>query len=124
MILIVEDDFELSRTLQRTLTRLGYQCQTVADGWEATKRRISNGISLILMDIGLPVMDGLQATKEIRKFEKQKGDNQVPIIAFTAGVAEKSECMQAGMNGYLLKPVLTEDLQAVINKWQVPRKGK
>ena len=71
---------------------------------------------LILMDIQMPIMNGYEATKEIRKTEKGKF---IPIIALTAGtiVGEKEKCLEAGMNDYISKPIIKEILQTKLVQW-------
>ena len=71
---------------------------------------------LILMDIQMPVMNGYEATLEIRKI---KIAEHVPIIALTAGiiVGEREKCIRSGMNDYLSKPIIKDELEKMIGKW-------
>ena len=71
---------------------------------------------IILMDIQMPIMNGYEATTEIRKLNSGK---QTPIIALTAGtvMGEKDKCLEAGMNDYASKPIVKEILEAIILKW-------
>ena len=71
---------------------------------------------VILMDISMPIVDGLEATRNIREFEKANGLNQTPIIALTANAFEsdKKNCFDAGMNGFVAKPIIIDALFAEI----------
>jgi len=86
------------------------------DGAEAVEQYQKNGPDLILMDIQMPQINGIEATKKIRAMEK---DIEIPIIALTAGSlpGEKEKCMQAGMSDFLTKPLLKQTLADMIRKW-------
>lgn len=86
------------------------------DGVEAVEQYQKNSPDLILMDIQMPQLNGIEATKKIRTLEK---DIEIPIIALTAGSlpGEKEKCMQAGMSDFLTKPLLKQTLSDMIQKW-------
>jgi CheY-like chemotaxis protein len=86
------------------------------DGVEAVEQYQKNSPDLILMDIQMPQLNGIEATKKIRTMEK---DIEIPIIALTAGSlpGEKEKCMQAGMSDFLTKPLLKQTLSDMIRKW-------
>ena len=108
-VLLVEDSRTSAAIMQLELDALGYECILATDGKEAIKKAKDERPDLILMDMSLPKMDGLQATQEIRKIpETQK----VPIIALTARAmpGDKEKCLQAGCDEYLVKPVSHRDL--------------
>jgi CheY-like chemotaxis protein len=90
----------------------------VANGEEALQALKRKSFDLVLMDVQMPVMDGLEATLAIRKLEGLSG-RHVPIIALTANVLEehRKEAQQAGFDDYLSKPVKLEDLRAKILTW-------
>jgi CheY-like chemotaxis protein len=77
----------------------------------------NNTVDVILMDIHMPEMDGISATREIRRLEDPL-KSKVPIIALTANILhqEKDECLLAGMNGFVIKPFTIEKLLNVIGK--------
>jgi len=72
---------------------------------------------VILMDVHMPEMDGLTATREIRRLEGRNGD--VPVLALTANVMseDKDRCFRAGMDAFLPKPLVAEELDAVLHEW-------
>ncbi len=86
------------------------------DGVEAVEEYQRNSLDLILMDIQMPQLNGIEATKKIRGMEK---NIEIPIIALTAGSlpGEKEKCMQAGMSDFLTKPLLKQTLTFMIRKW-------
>lgn len=114
-ILIVED-YEDSRMFMRFLIEsYGYQVTEAADGVEAVESFKQQPPDLVLMDISMPVMDGLTATKAIRSFE---GTQNIPIIAVTAyGERYYERAIEAGCNDLIDKPVDFEILEPVINKY-------
>lgn len=119
--LVVEDNPVNQRVASAMLARLGYHTDTVANGEEAvnTVKRNHLGYDLILMDCQMPVMDGYEATRQIREWERSNGQQGVPIIALTADVlpATESICLGSGMNDFLAKPVRKEKLQEVLSRW-------
>ncbi len=114
-ILVVEDDPTLRLLAKHSLYHLGYECIVAASGEEALTEDFSQ-ISLIFMDIGLPGMDGNQATKLIRETEMKESRARVPIIALTAQATRES-VMRAGMDDFLQKPAMLDDLSCMIKKW-------
>jgi CheY-like chemotaxis protein len=115
IILVVEDDPVLRLTAQKQLAHLGHLSETVETGEEAIKR-IADNIVLIFMDVGLPGMDGRQATIRIREQEVQQQRSHVPIIALTAH-SDQERCLLAGMDDFLQKPALVEDVRRMLDKW-------
>ena len=116
-ILLVEDN-ELNRDmLARRLARQGYDVVTAEDGVEGVALAASGRPDLILMDVSLPVMDGLEATRQIRRLEAHAG---VPIIALTANAMEGDQgaARAAGCDDYDTKPVelprLLEKMRALL----------
>ncbi len=101
-ILIVEDEHINYRYLQEILKKTNASILRAENGFEAIQTARDNDIDLILMDIKLPVMDGYEATRQIREFNKD-----VPIIAQTAYVmsGEEEKTKEAGCNDYLTKPL-------------------
>jgi CheY-like chemotaxis protein len=92
----------------------------VSNGEEARRRLGCRGPDLILMDVSMPVMNGLQATQAIRDAEaKARAPRRTPMIAVTAHAmgGDRERCLAAGMDDYLSKPVSPEKLEAIIAKW-------
>ena len=114
-ILIVEDDQDLRQVLQVHLELLGYDSILAVNGKEAVDLATSQVPDLIVMDIMLPVMDGLQATRLIREHPNTES---TPIIAMTARDTNenKIECLQSGCDGHIAKPFTSKQLVSVIEK--------
>ena len=117
-IIIVEDNkinMLLAKTLVKNIMPNALIFELV-NGKEALDQFETINPDLILMDIQMPVMNGYEATQEIRKLKKGA---EIPIIALTAGAirGEKEKCLASGMNDYASKPILKEDLEKIILKW-------
>jgi len=114
-ILFVDDDNINQEMISLMLSQRGFEVTTASNGKEAVDA-VKNGIyDLVLMDVHMPVMDGIQATKIIRSWED--GNRNIPIIALTAAevVAKIQECIQAGMNDFISKPFSVGQLVNVID---------
>jgi CheY-like chemotaxis protein len=113
-VLLVEDNAVNQKVALRFLDRLGYQAETVGNGLDAVRTLEKRDFDLVLMDIQMPEMDGLTATREIRRLLPQ--DHQPRIVALTANAiqGDRERCLAAGMDDYISKPVKIEDLQRVI----------
>ncbi|GAT32372.1 PAS domain S-box-containing protein [Terrimicrobium sacchariphilum] len=111
-ILIVEDDAINLRLIKMVLKRLGYEVETAGDGLEAVDFYERRRPDCILMDIQMPRMDGIEATRRIRKHEAEQGVAPAFIVAVTANTVaqDHDEAMQAGVSGYMYKPINLEDL--------------
>ncbi len=115
-ILMAEDNAINQRVGKLILQRAGYDVDLVADGSEAVEAHCKLPYDLILMDCQMPIMDGFEASRLIR--EMQDGFQPI-IVAVTANalVGERERCLSAGMDDYLSKPFLAEQLVALVNKW-------
>lgn len=115
-ILVVEDNYINALALMHLLTDFGCNVEIVSDGQEAVRYLEVNPVDLVFMDRHMPKMDGIEATRKVREIEKLK---HLPIVALTASVSlqDKAECLSAGMNEYLLKPLLREKALRVLNKY-------
>ncbi len=102
-ILIVDDDLDMIDLLQSQVKALGYDSIVAGDGKQAVDMATSQLPHLILMDIMLPVMDGLDATRQIRENPET---SSIPILAVTAmaSLKDKENCIQSGCDNYLSKP--------------------
>lgn len=114
-VLLVEDSLMNRVIQQEVLQKLGHTFHVACDGEEAIRQYESNRYDLVLMDVQMPNMDGISATRKIREFEEESF-RRTPIFALTAHAFEedRKKCMAAGMDGYLVKPVDMRTLQAVI----------
>lgn len=116
-ILLAEDNPIMRQVIRQQLQKLGIQVDAVANGREAVEAVSQANYSLILMDCQMPEMTGLEATRAIRK--SQSDWHHTPIIAVTSGGVgqEREDCIEAGMDDYLTKPVPLEQLQEVVTRW-------
>ncbi|WP_219702278.1 ATP-binding protein [Marinomonas lutimaris] len=118
-VLLVEDNKVNQMICEQFFLKLGCSVDLAENGLIALDRfNSSQRYDVIFMDCNMPEMDGFSAAIAIRKIEKDKGLNQVPIVALTAHVEEdiKRKCLESGMNTFISKPFLFEDLESVINK--------
>ena len=91
-----------------------------ADGAEAVALACRGGFDLILMDLQMPVMDGLEATKQIRVYEYQKSCARVPVLAYTSCVLEEDVLRDCGVDGVLEKPCSASALHECLQRWCAP----
>lgn len=116
-ILMAEDNLVLQKLQSTVLTQWGHDVRIVDNGLQAVEAyRESGPYDLLLLDVQMPEMDGLEATRAIREYEKQTG-TRIPIIALTgrAMKGDREECIQAGMDGVIPKPFTAEDLRFTMN---------
>ena len=118
-ILLAEDNITNQKVALHLLKRLGYRADAVANGLEVLSALASIKYDLVLMDCRMPEMDGLEATRRLRRPGSRVKDRNIPVVALTAGVMadERQDCMDAGMNDFLGKPIRAEELQAVLQKF-------
>jgi len=112
-VLIAEDNLLNQHLMSKYMSRLGWEFVIVENGLLATEACRSDDFDAILMDIDMPVLDGIEATRYIRVFNKG-----IPIVAITAYADDqmRTECAEAGMNAFLAKPCSREDIKAVITE--------
>jgi CheY-like chemotaxis protein len=115
-ILVAEDNPINQEVAATLLASLGAQVRVAANGEEALRLYEASAPDLILMDVQMPGMDGLRATAEIRA---RPGGQRVPIVAMTANafVEDRAQCLAAGMNDYLAKPVEPRALEGCLLRW-------
>jgi signal transduction histidine kinase/PleD family two-component response regulator/HPt (histidine-containing phosphotransfer) domain-containing protein len=118
-ILIAEDNITNQQVALGILKKLGLRADAVANGNEAIKSLETLPYDLVLMDVQMPEMDGLEATRQIRKLKSKSNISRIPIIAMTAHAmqGDKENCMKAGMNDYVSKPVSPYTLAETLKKW-------
>ena len=115
-VLLVEDNIINQEVAQDILQQAGLTVTVAANGKEAVNMVMSNTFDIVLMDLQMPVMDGYDATRQIRK---NPAFSELPIIAMTANVlqAEREKCIQVGMNDYITKPIDTILLFRTMGHW-------
>jgi CheY-like chemotaxis protein len=118
-LLLAEDNAENVVLIEAYLEHLPLKIDVAANGLEALEKRKNGQYSMIFMDIQMPVMDGLTATREIRRWEQQTNTPRVPIVALTAhalnGAYQAS--LENGCDGHLTKPVERADLLAALGEF-------
>jgi PAS domain S-box-containing protein len=135
-ILLAEDNLTNQQVALGMLKRLGLQAHVVENGAHAVKAFEAHPFDLVFMDMQMPEMDGLEATRQIRTAEGQRlkakvevlqptSPAPIPIIAMTANAmqGDREKCLAAGMNDYLSKPVTFQALVAALEKWR-PREAE
>jgi CheY-like chemotaxis protein len=115
-VMVVDDNEDLREMLRYMVERLGYRVVEAENGREAIEIVRHKCPDLILMDLSMPVMDGLAATRLLRQMEEV---SHVPIVAITANRREQSqaEALAAGCNEYLIKPVNFHQLHSLLGTW-------
>ena len=124
-VLLAEDNPVNQTLAMRILERLGHKVQVVNNGREALGRSQTEEFDLILMDVQMPEMDGLEATKAIRDAEAGTGKH-VSIVAMTAHAmkGDREKCLGAGMDGYLSKPIRIEELKQAMSEVKTRNMGQ
>ncbi len=118
-LLLVEDNGVNQKIAIRLLAKMGCAVDVANNGQEAVDILTTKSYDLVLMDCQMPVMDGFETTRAVRKCEMETSKNRTPIIAMTANAmqGDKARCLDAGMDDYVSKPINTTLLQAVLKKW-------
>lgn len=116
-LLLVEDSMANQAVASEILERAGYTITVANDGLEGYERAVEKVYDAILMDVSMPVMDGMESTQAIRT--SGEGSHRAPIIALTAHAfaEDRKRCLDAGMNDYLSKPLNREELLRSLAKW-------
>jgi len=119
-LLLAEDSVVNQRLAVALLQRAGHKVTVAENGRIAVDRLTAESFDVVLMDVQMPVMDGLEATTAIRGREKRVGGH-IPIIAMTAHAmkGDREQCLAAGMDGYVSKPIRGEELLAALEKYAV-----
>jgi PAS domain S-box-containing protein len=121
-ILLVEDNADNQTLTKRILEKAGYRVEIAANGQLAVEAAKSFLYDLILMDVQMPVLDGLKATKQIRDLERRKQAGRVPIIALTAHAIQgyREKCLECDMDDYVTKPLKKKILLEKVLQWTEP----
>ena len=115
-LLLAEDNLINQRLAVALLEKRGHHVVVAVNGQEALDLSAREAFDLVLMDMQMPVMDGIEATQRIRQRERENGSRPLPIVAMTANAmqGDRDRCLAAGMDGYVSKPVKPEELFAEI----------
>ena len=118
-ILLAEDNITNQQVAAGILKKLGLRVDAVANGAEAVKALETLPYDLVLMDVQMPEMDGLEATRQIRNPQSAVRNHQIPIIALTAHAlhGDREKFLDAGMNDYVSKPISPQALADALDKW-------
>ena len=116
-VLVVEDNMVNQQVALRLLEKMGVTVELAEDGAVALTRVAQGGIDLILMDMQMPVMDGLESTRRIRQLPNESGS--IPIVGLTANAfaSDRDACLAAGMNDFQSKPVNRQKLEIILMEW-------
>jgi TMAO reductase system sensor TorS len=117
-VLLVEDNAVNQRVILRLLEKHGHQVTIAGNGVQALQALIQADFDIVLMDVQMPVMTGLEATEAIRRTERNSG-RHIPIVAMTAHAmkGDKEACLASGMDGYLSKPIRPAELLSALEKF-------
>ncbi len=119
-VLLAEDNVSNQKVTMTMLKRLGYNADVAANGKEALRALENQSYDLVLMDVRMPEMNGLEATRIIRQRWPEKGPKIIAITAF-ALQGDKEKCLAAGMDDYISKPVRMNELAKMLGKYQMHR---
>ena len=122
-ILLVEDQPVTQKLMQLLLEKWGHQVVIAGDGRAGLESFLQHPFDLVLMDLQLPLMDGLNVTVAIREYENQGGLGRTPVLAMTAqtGPGDREICLAAGMDNYLPKPIMARALQEMLQTYGAAR---
>ncbi len=123
-VLVAEDNAVNQRLASRLLEKRGHRVTVTANGREAVEAIANNKFDLVLMDIQMPKMDGFEATAIVREKEMHDGGH-IPIIALTANAmkGDRERCLASGMDGYLSKPIVPQELDELLEMYLARRTG-
>lgn len=118
-ILLAEDNPINQLVATRLMGKKGLHVDAVTNGYEVLKALETQSYDLLFMDISMPEMDGLEATRRIRQGHSAVNNPHIPIVAMTAHALESDriQCLEAGMNDYLTKPIDPADIDTMLQKW-------
>ena len=119
LVLVVDDHPTNRLVVGRQLALAGYLSETADDGEQGLQAWRSGRFALVLSDVHMPVMDGYEMARALRKEEQRDGKPRTPVVALTAAAlkGEAERCLAAGMDDYLAKPVSIPDLAACLRRW-------
>lgn len=113
-ILIAEDNDISRKMIEKMVQSLGHEFESVANGFDAVNAVANSGFDIVLMDVQMPIVDGLEATRRIRSSASTPGTPKIIAITANSMLSEKEACLEAGVDKYLAKPITVEDLTRVL----------
>ncbi len=116
-VLVVDDNIINQKVAAKMLERLACSVDVVSDGQQAVDAVKRQPYDLVLMDVQMPVMDGLDATKNIRTMEGELRHTIIIAVTANAIQGDRERCLASGMDDYLPKPIKQQDIQSMISKW-------
>ena len=118
-VLVAEDNSISTKVIRGMLRKLDLQPDTAGNGEEALEAIKAHPYDLVLMDCEMPVLDGFEATRQLRKWETSAGRPRTPVVALTAHIfsEHRERAREAGMDGHMAKPVEMSQLREVIAHW-------
>jgi len=127
-VLLAEDNLVNQEVAKAMLGQRGVDVHVVEHGKAAIQRLLDGRFDIVFMDVQMPIMDGIEATQEIRRLEsvgafgRQPSEGPIPIVAQTAHILhqDRTRCFEAGMNDFLGKPLDGRELDRVLEKWALP----
>jgi CheY-like chemotaxis protein len=116
-VLVAEDNIINQKLIKRTLEDLGLKISIASNGLEAFQKRKDGNFDLIFMDIQMPFLDGMEATKEILEYEEEYNQPHVPILALTANAlkGDRERFLEAGLDEYTTKPLVRSEIISLLN---------
>jgi CheY-like chemotaxis protein len=118
VILVVDDNLNNLYVTRAALERFGHKIDVADNGIDAVKAATDKFYDLIIMDCRMPILDGYEATEEIRRKEAERG-RRTPIVALTACAldGDREKCLAAGMDDYFTKPITLEGFREILERW-------
>jgi two-component system, sensor histidine kinase and response regulator len=125
-ILVAEDNVINQKVAIALLKRLGHHADIAINGYEALKALETTPYDLVLMDVQMPEMDGLEATRKIRDATSSVRSHLIPVIAMTASAmkGDREICLEAGMNDYISKPISPESVTQALERWSTSTRNE
>jgi signal transduction histidine kinase/DNA-binding response OmpR family regulator len=117
-VLLAEDNRINQRVATRLLERLGHEVLVTENGQQALELLAREQVDVVLMDVQMPELDGLEATRRLRELEQSRGSERLPVIAMTAHAlpSDRERCLAAGMDGYVSKPIDSDSLLGALRE--------
>jgi len=116
---VAEDQRTNWMLIERLLAKRGHSALNATDGREVLSRLDAESFDLILMDCQMPVLDGYDTAREIRRREASQHGGHIPIVAMTASAmrGDRERCIAAGMDDYIAKPIDSDKLDQLLARW-------